>query len=343
MKIFLRLSLIICAMLVFVSISTNAVAKKYKMIMTNEVSATHWKTGLMKDLAKTIEERSNGRIKVKLYNSSQLYTDRAAIKALGTGAVQMVWPVSVNVETLSQGYGIISMPFAINDKLVLDNPDFRKDLLKILSNSLGQEGIKVGGILRADELVFVFKDNQPKTPKEIKGLKVRVIGGQVLLDWVGELGLAPISMPATEFTTALSQGIIDGIHTSSDGWAKMIGDLGQYGLVVPDLIVITYSMLLDQKWFDNLPVDLQEIVTTAVDELASRQWAFSMEKTKIAYKKIKNEFKATVYRVPAKDIGTWGKKVNPSYKRFADKFPNIYENYIKLNQKYGRQWPPKMQ
>ena len=340
MKRSLIVSLIICMMFVFICVSTNAEAKKYKMNMTNEVAVTHWKTGLMEDLAKMIEERSNGRIKVKVYSGGQLYTDKGAIKVLGTGAVQMVWPVSVNVETLRQSYGVVNMPFAINDKLVLENPGFRKDLLRVLSDTLGQEGIKVMGLIRADELIFVFKDHQPKTPKEMKGLKIRVIGGQVLLDWVGELGVTPISMPASEFTTALSQGVIDGIHTSSDGWARMIGDLGQYGLLVPDLLVVTYSILLDQKWFDNLPGDLQEVVAKSVDDISSKQWEFSMGKTKDAFKKIKNEFKATIYRVPDKEVPQWGEMVGPSYVRFSEKFPDIYKSYIKLNQKYGRKWPP---
>ncbi len=315
-------------------------AKKYKLIMTNEVATTHWKTTLMKELATTIEKRSNGQIKVKLYPAAQLFTDKAAIKALGTGSVQMVWPVSVNVEPLRLEYGIINLPFAISDKLILGTPQYRKDLLNLLSKTLKGKGIRVMGLLRADQLVFVFKDKHPKIVDDLKGLKIRVIGGQVFLHWVKQLGATPISMPASEFTTALSQGVIDGIHTSSDGWAKMIGPLGKYGLLVPQMCVVTYSILVDDSWFNQLPKNLQEVVTSSVDELASRQWQYSIDKSKEAYDKIKNEFKAEVYVVPEDQIPLWAKKVQPTYKWFSEQFPEIYQKFVDLNKKYGRVWPP---
>ena len=339
MKKKLMTGLIVCA--VFLVVVSNVYAKTYKMIMSNEVAVTHWKTGLMKNLGKMIEERSKGKISVKVFPGGQLFNDKEALKSLGTGAVQMVWPVSVNVETIRQSFGIVNLPFAVDDKLILAKPEFRQGILETLSKLLGQEGIMVMGLLRADETVFVFKEARPKKPEEMKGLKVRVVGGQVLLDWVGEFEVTPISMPASEFTTALSQGLIDGIHTSSAGWAKMIGRLGKFGLIVPNLWVATYSILLDQQWFDALPPDLQEVVVKSVDDIASQQWEFSIQKTEEAYKKIRSDFKSEVYRVPDAEVPRWAEKVRPAYKRFSDKFPDAYSQYVELNKKYGRQWPPE--
>ncbi len=316
-------------------------AKDYRMVITNEVAVTHWKTGLMKDLAKLIEKRSEGRIDVKLYSGGQLFTDKAAIKSIGTGAVHMVWPASVNLEPLRLEYGVVNLPFAINDELVLNKPQFRKELLSLLSNILNKEGINVMGLLRADELAFVFKDYRPKTVADMRGLKVRVIGGQVLLDWVGELGVTPISMPASEFTTALSQGVIDGIQTTSGGWARMIGELGEYGIVVPDLLVLTYSILLDSNWFRSIPEDLQKVVVDSVDDIASKQWQYSIEQSEKDYEKITGQFKSKVFRVPQDQVPVWSEKVQVTYERFAEKFPEVYKKYVDLNKNSDRIWPPK--
>lgn len=316
-------------------------AKKWTMKITNEVSATHWKTGLMEDLAKLIEEKSQGRIEVKVYPGSQLFTDKAAVKALGTGAVQMVWPISVNVEPVRLEYGVINLPFAISDQLILNNEEFRNELSNSLSKVLDREGVKVMGLLRADDLVFVFKDARPKKVEDMTGLKVRVIGGQVMLNWVGALGVTPISMPASEYTTALSQGVIDGVHTSSDGWAEILGELGEYGLLIPELLVSTYSILADNSWFKSLPDDLQEVVSTSVDEIASKQWQFSIDQAKEAYDKIINKFGSEVYKVPDSEIHEWAEKTKSCYKWFADQHPEVFKNYVEMNKKYGRVWPPK--
>ena len=67
----------------FVTAPNVMFAADYTMIMTNEVSSTHWKTGLMEEFAGMVEERSLGRIEVKVFSGGQLFTDKAAIMALG--------------------------------------------------------------------------------------------------------------------------------------------------------------------------------------------------------------------------------------------------------------------
>jgi len=340
MRLFWRF--LISFLAVFVLAQTGVSAGEYTMIMTNEVSSSHWKTDLMKEFAEMIEKRSRGCIRVKVFSGGQLFTDKAAIMALGTGAVHMVWPVSVHVEALRQSYGVVSLPFALSDELILEKQGFKEDLLDVLSKTMTQKVIRVMGLLRADELVFVFKDRRPKTVDDMKGMKIRVIGGHVFLDWLGELGVTPISMPASEFTTALSQGLIDGVHTSSDGWAKMLGRLGQFGLLVPDLSIAVYSMLIDNKWLASLPEDLKIVIFQCVEDISVKQWRFSMKKTQEAFQKIRNEFGADIFTVPENEIPQWVLKTSPSYERFSKKYPEVFKGFVRLHEMHGRKWPPEL-
>ena len=316
-------------------------ANEYTMLLTNEVSSTHWKTDLMKEFAGMVESRSRGRIRVRVFSGSQLFSDQPAIMALGTGAVHMVWPVSVHVEALRQSYGVVNLPFSFSDKLILEEKGFKDGLLEVLSNALPQKVIRVMGLMRADELIFVFKEQRPVSVCDMKDLKIRIIGGHVFLDWLGELGVTPISMPASEFTTALSQGLIDGIHTSSDGWAKMLGKLGRFGLLVPDLSIAVYSILIDNHWFSQLPEDLQDVISQCVEEVSLRQWRFSMNKTQEAFKKIKNEFGSEIYTVNNRKVSEWVVKVSPTFKRFSEKHPSVFKAFVSLHKNYGRTWPPE--
>jgi TRAP-type C4-dicarboxylate transport system substrate-binding protein len=333
--------LFIWFLVAFMLAQTSVSAGEYTMLMTNEVSSTHWKTDLMEEFAEMIESRSRGRIHVKVFSGGQLFTDKSAIMALGTGAVHMVWPVSVHVEALRQSYGVVNLPFALSDELILEEKGFKEDLLDVLSKTMTQKVIGVMGLLRADELVFVFKDHRPKTVNDMKDMKIRVIGGHVFLDWLGELGVTPISMPASEFTTALSQGLIDGIHTSSDGWAKMLGRLGQFGLLVPDLSIAVYSILIDNKWLAALPEDLKTVISQCVEEISMRQWRFSMKKTQEAFQKIRNEFGADIFTVAENEIPQWVVKTSPSYGRFSRKYPEIFKKFVRLHEMHGRTWPPE--
>ena len=320
----------------------GAAAGEYMMLLTNEVASTHWKTDLMKEFAGMVESRSQGRIRVRVFSGGQLFTDQPAIMALGTGAVHMVWPVSVHVEALRQSYGVVNLPFAFSDELILEDKGFKDGLLEVLSNALPQKVIRVMGLMRADELIFVFKEQRPVSVCDMKDLKIRIIGGHVFLDWLGELGVTPISMPASEFTTALSQGLIDGIHTSSDGWAKMLGCLGRFGLLVPDLSIAVYSILIDNQWYSALPKDLQVVISKCVEEISLKQWRFSMKKTQEAFNKIKKEFGAEIYTVSEKKVHEWVAKVSPTFERFSERYPSIFETFVRLHEKHGRTWPPEL-
>lgn len=79
----------------------RATAEPIEMIMTDELATSHWSTKLIDEFAKTIEERSNGRIKVKVFHASTLYKDQDAVAALGSGSVHMVWPVAVRLEPIA--------------------------------------------------------------------------------------------------------------------------------------------------------------------------------------------------------------------------------------------------
>lgn len=309
------------------------------MVLTHEVSTTHWKNALMEKYAKLVEERTNGRVKAKVYPASQLYSDKDAVQALGTGSVQMVWPVSVNVEQVSPAYGIINLPFAITDDQILKNKQFRSELMDLLTAQIDSSKMRVMGLLRADATVYVFKDKTPKKPADMKNLKIRVTGGQATLDWLKELGVTAISMPASEMTTALAQGVIEGVLTSSDGWANIVGPVGKTGLLIPQMQVLTYTVLVDEKWFKSLPQDIQKIVADTMDEVAASQWQDSIDLAEESYKKIKGEFKAQLHEVPESELPEWSNKVRPSMDRFAQKYPDVYQKFVELNKKYNRVWP----
>ena len=49
-----------------------------------------------------------------------------------------------------------------------------------------------------------------RTPEDVKGLKIRVPGGEVYMDFFNTLGADPIAMSWSEVFTAVQQGTIDG-------------------------------------------------------------------------------------------------------------------------------------
>ena len=319
----------------------TAEQKPVKMVMTHEVSTTHFKQTMMVKYAKLVEERTGGKIKGEVYPGGQLYNDRDAIIALGTGAVQMTWPISANLEQINEAYGILNLPLCLEDEMMLKQPGFRSELTELLSSLVGGKNIRVMGLIRSASGVMCFGRKDVRTVEDLKGLKIRVTGGLTCLDWIKELGASPISMAASEMTTALSQGALDGIMTSPQGWSEIIGGAAKYGVDIKNFWPPTYSILIDKKFWDQQPNDIKKVLQSTMDEMSSEQWQYSIDEDMKAYEKLRNVTKVKVTVISDKDLADkWLPKTKATFERFKAKFPAAYKSFVDLNAKYGRKYPP---
>lgn len=291
------------------------------LVLPSEVAATHWKTRYMNDFAEEVKKRTGGAVNVKVFPAGQLYNDQDAVAALGTGAVHMVWPVAVRLETIDPRTGAMNLPFAISDAQ-MQNQCFNAGVTQLMSSYVEPRNLKVLGFLRTSDLLFTFRDRDVKKMEDLKGTKVRVTGGKVFLDVMRSLGTSPVSMAASEMSTALSQGAIDGVFTSPAGWAEMIGMTAKYAWYVPGLSVATYAVVVDKAWLDKLPEAHRKAVTDVMAEIAKRQWNEAIEEDKKMIAKMTGQ--GAVYRTADKaEIARWRAQAAPVTKSFTEKYPDV--------------------
>ncbi|HYG91282.1 MAG TPA: TRAP transporter substrate-binding protein DctP [Azospirillum sp.] len=242
-----------------------------EMVMTDEIATTHWTAKMMDEFAAQIEQRSQGRIKPKVFHSGTLYKDKEAVAALGSGAVHMVWPVSVQLESVAPQYGVINLPFAVTDE-AMQRGDVSEEVAAMLSRLVADKGIRVMGLMRTADLMFLFKDKAVDSTASLKGNKIRLTGGRVLQLLMREFGASPVSMPASEMAAALMQGAIDGIYTSAGGWEMVGTNAAKVASLIPGMSLLTYSVCVDDKWLKSLPPDLRQVVETTTKETIALQW-----------------------------------------------------------------------
>lgn len=261
----------IVAVMVTLGIQSAAAQAPIEMIMTNEIASSHWTTTIMDRFAADIEKRSEGRIKPKVFHAGTLYNDQDAIASLGTGAVHMVWPVAVRLETVAPEAGVLTLPFALNDEMMLKD-GAPLAVGKYLSNYLSPRGIQVVGVMRTADLFFLTRKNPIEKLGDLDRLKIRATGGRILLELLAGYRASAISMPAPEMGPAIAQGTIDGALTSAGGWEMVGADSAPYASLVPGLSLLTYAVLLDQDWVQSLPDDLGKIVVDVTTEYVSTTW-----------------------------------------------------------------------
>ncbi|AHL77488.1 C4-dicarboxylate ABC transporter substrate-binding protein [Stutzerimonas stutzeri] len=292
-----------------------------ELVLPNEVAASHWKTAYMNEFAAMVDKRTSGSLDVKVFPSSQLYNDQDALAALGTGAVQMVWPVSVRIETIDPRLGAINLPFTLTDKL-MNNQCYAKGLTELMSSYVEPRQLKILGLLRAADLFFIMSQRDVRQMSDFKGTKIRVIGGRVFLDTIRALDASPVSMPASEMSTALGQGAIDGVFTSAGGWAEMIGQTGKHAYYVPNFSLTTYAVVVDKAWFDDLSKVEQDAITSSMDEISTKQWKeVVVEDQKLIDKMVAGG--ATFTQATAQETEAYETIAAKNKKLFANEHPDV--------------------
>jgi len=303
------------------------------LVLPSEVAATHWKTDYMNEFAQKVGERTNGEISVKVFPAGQLYNDQDALAALGTGAVHMVWPVSVRLETISPAAGVLNLPFAITDEMMA-NSCFAKGITELVSDQIEPSNLKVLGLLRTADLLFIFKDREVSNMDQLKGAKVRVTGGRVFLDMMNSLGVSGVSMAASEMSTAMSQGAIDGVFSSPAGWAEMIGMTGNQAWYVPGFSLSTYAVVVDNGWFESLPENERAAITDTLDEIIAREWT----EAKAADEKILKEMEeagANINVADEAEMARWKELSAKENETFTASHPEVMASLQELEASCG--------
>ncbi len=325
---FIRTRSALATLLAAALMSIATAPRAAELILPSEVAATHWKTRYMNEFADAVKKRTNGALEVKVFPAGQLYNDQDALAALGTGAVQMVWPVSVRLETIDPRTGIINLPFGLSDEQ-MQNACFSSGLTKLVSSYVEPRKLQVLGFLRTSDLMFLFRNKDVKKLEDIKGTKIRVTGGKVFLDMIRSFDASPVSMAASEMSTALSQGAIDGIFTSPAGWAEMVGMTAKYAWYVPGMSLATYAVIVDKAWLDALPESQRKAVVDSFEEIEKRQWNEAIAEDKKMISKMTAQ--GAIYRVADKaEIQRWRAHAEPGNKAFEAKYPEVTRRFADL-------------
>lgn len=303
------------------------------MVLTNAIATTHWGSQLMQEYADELEARTEGRIDTKVYHGGTLYKDKDALAALGTGAVHMVWPVSVQLESVSPQYGVVNLPFAITDEL-MQADGAAPELAKTLSSYL-PENLEVLGLMRTAELIFLFDDLAVEEPSKLKGQKVRLTGGKVLQSLMRGYGASPISMPASEMATGMMQGAIDGIFTSAGGWEMVGVGVADTATLVPGLSLLTYSVVVDKEWLNDLPDDLRKIVTDTTNEMLATQWEEAIEDDLNTRNHMLDDGGKWVV-ADEKAVEKFREVAESASAQFVDRYPEIWNDFVNFKNKYNK-------
>jgi len=241
--------------------------KEYKMTL-NVPASFYWGIGATK-FAELVKEKTNGQINIKPYYSSTLLKG-AQLKSpqmVAKGVIDCAYESTINSTPVMPEMNIFSLPFFINSFENLDkmeNGETGKAIFEVMKKK-GLVGLAWG------ENGFRQVTNSKraiKTPEDLKGLRLRVVGSPIFIDTFKQLGADPVNMNWGDAVTAFQQGVVDGQENP-------------VGVIIPVQIwlyhkyVTFWNYLVDpliiywnKKEWDAFPKDIQKAIREAAVESA---------------------------------------------------------------------------
>ncbi|MBO9470397.1 TRAP transporter substrate-binding protein DctP [Endozoicomonas sp. G2_2] len=212
-----------------------------------------------------IEERTDGRVKLKLYPAGALFKAQQTFDAVKRGTIQMGTIAPAYAQNQMSLAGIASgLPFAFRN--VWEVAYFHKGLG--FEDMLREEAAEEGVYWSTDKVypTEMVVDRPIESMEDFEGLKIRSSGA--LQTFLTEAGASASYIPGGELYTALSSGVVDGAHWgAAQGAASMsLYEVAEYHVKPALNIAGTDVFIINQKALDKLSPEDAKTVKDALNE-----------------------------------------------------------------------------
>ena len=275
----LGVAVMVLAIAAWISPGPAAAAEKvFEFKISIDTVPNHPRSMGLEIFVPELAKRSGGKLVGKVYHSAQLYKDAHVTKALRTGTVEMCVPGNWLLEGFDTSASLTMLPmfFGQPGKITEDLIDGKVG--EAVNRSLEKKvGAKSPG--RWFELGYdhTWTVNKKITKiEDFKGLKIRHSGGSTPENRLNRFGASAVFIAWPDVPMALVQKTVDGIcsTTKSVEGAKLY-EAGIKYVVLCRNYNGYYVPLVNQKFWDSLPPDLQKIFSEVWNETVPKQRAIA--------------------------------------------------------------------
>ena len=266
--------------------------------------------------AELAAQKTNNRVKVEVYPSSQLYGDKDEMDALQANNVQMLAPSVTKLVGFVPSFQIVDMPFLFNSReAVLQFWD--GELGKKLMSSLEPQGILGLAMWENGFKQFTNNKHPLRKPEDFNGLKFRTQAGKVLEAQFKALGAGAATIPFGETYTALQQGTVDGQeNTFNNIDTQKYAEVQKY-LTISNHGRLDYVVLVNKEFWDGLPDDIRQALEEAMKEATEYERQLAVELDLQSLENLKKAGMEVIELTP-EERAAFQKAFEPVYTEFAD-------------------------
>ncbi|MFN3145646.1 MAG: TRAP transporter substrate-binding protein DctP [Paracoccaceae bacterium] len=241
-------------------------AQEVPFRITLNTGPNHVRNIALESFVATLAERTEGRLDVQVFPSSQLFKGPDVPKALAQGGVEMGVPIILYLSSVVPNTGLLDLPMFYGRSA--------DEVHAVLDGEVGAElnaeieaklNVKVIGPYLDLGHTTIFTTETPATSlAALDGLKLRVPGSPASKVRYDEMGVESVAISFADVPIALAQNSIDGLNTTHETVrSAQLWESGlKYAIDTQENFLVYVPMIGKPTW-DGFDAELQQVITQA--------------------------------------------------------------------------------
>jgi len=248
------------SLIILLAFSNICIAETYELkFATLMPTGTAW-TKILDDWVKEVEEKSNGRIKFKMYSGGVMGDEPDVIRKIRRGQLHGGMFTGYGIGRIYSPARVLEMPFLFRN---VDESDYiREQIMPDLEIGFRESGFELLGWPEVGFIHF-FSTKPISSVEDIKKLRIWLWQGDPLGEaFFKAANIDPVPLSIMDVYTQLSakHGSIDTVYTSTFGaialqWYSKL----KYATRIP-LTNAIGGVIVSNQFYDKLPSDLQQLL-----------------------------------------------------------------------------------
>lgn len=275
--------------------------------------------------AKTLNERSDGRIDAQHFPAAQLGGLAEALEGSRIGTIQVTTAGPDSEEAIAPEIAALggAPGFIYKNEEHVD---------AVLQGELGQKASDIARAKTGVEFVAYgetgFRHILAKRPvaslADLGGLKIRVPQLRIWVDFWTLLGAAPTPLPYNEQYSALSTGIIDAIDSDVFSIVGFKFHEQANHLTLTGHWFLPKAVRVNAAWLDSLPEDLRDMVRETAKEAFAEQRKINRAQAADTLEQLKG-LGVQVQALPPEELAKMEEQTASLFDEFGSKSPETAE------------------
>ena len=226
-----------------------------------------------------VRERTNGRINIKIYPGTSLVQgdQTREFTAIRQGLIDMAVGSTINWSPQVKQLNLFSLPFLMPDYAAID---------ALIHGKVGEEIFK--HVEKAGVVPLAWGENgyrqlsnskrEIKSPDDMKGMKLRVVGSPLYIDTFTALGANPTQMSWADAQPALATGAVDGQENPLSIYAgAKLYDVAQKYLTLWNYVADPLIFVVNKQVWESWSEEDRKIVRQAAIDAGKQEIAIARE------------------------------------------------------------------